>query len=158
MSFKLNPNKLYSQKDYAKLLNEGKISEQDLRNHFDSQKEKALFAEQQIKLQEQGPSAVAANQGINVADQFLDANRNQKLKDINLMVPNLLNQKQQISNLGPGGLTADNEVSIGTRRAQDDGYAAAQQYKAYKEQILKPQLNQQLGTDLLFGLGLLLSK
>ncbi len=158
MSFKLNAKKVYSPSEYAALLKMGKVSEQDIESHFNNIKAQGQFADNQIKIQEQGPSAVAANQGINVADQFLDANRNQKLKDINLMVPNLLNQKQQISNLGPGGLTADNEVSIGTRRAQDDGYAAAQQYKAYKEQILNPQLKQQLGTDLMFGLGILLSK
>lgn len=158
MSFKLNPNKLYSQKDYAKLLNEGKISEQDLRNHFDSQKEKALFADQQIKIKEGGINSQIMDAAKKQANTFLDIDRDQAVKDINLMVPNLLNQKQQISNLGSGGLTADNEVSIGTRRAQDQGYAAAQQYKAYKEQILNPQLKQQLGTDLMFGLGLLLSK
>ena len=158
MSFKLNAKKVYSPSEYAALLKMGKVSEQDIESHFNNIKAQGQFADQQIKIKEGGINSQIMDAAKKQANTFLDIDRDQKLKDINLMVPNLLNQKQQISNLGPGGLTADNEVSIGTRRAQDEGYAAAQQYKAYKEQILNPQLKQQLGTDLMFGLGLLLSK
>ena len=157
MSFKLNTEKVYSPSEYAALLKMGKVSEQDIESHFNNIKAQGQFADQQIKIKEGGINSQIMDAAKKQANTFLDIDRDQAVKDINLMVPNLLNQKQQISNLGSGGLTADNEVSIGTRRAQDQGYAAAQQYKAYKEQILNPQLRNQLATDLFTGLGLFLS-
>lgn len=157
MSFKLNAKKVYSPSEYAALLKMGKVSEQDIESHFNNIKAQGQFADQQIKIKEGGINSQIMDAAKKQANTFLDIDRDQAVKDINLMVPNLLNQKQQISNLGSGGLTADNEVSIGTRRAQDQGYAAAQQYKAYKEQILNPQLRNQLATDLFTGLGLFLS-
>lgn len=157
MSFKLNAKKVYSPSEYAALLKMGKVSEQDIESHFNNIKAQGQFADQQIKIKEGGINSQIMDAAKKQANTFLDIDRDQAVKDINLMVPNLLNQKQQISNLGSGGLTADNEVSIGTRRAQDQGYAAAQQYKAYKEQILNPQLRNQLATDLFAGLGLFLS-
>lgn len=157
MSFKLNAKKVYSPSEYAALLKMGKVSEQDIESHFNNIKEQGQFADNQIKIQNQGPSAVAASQGIGIGQQFNKAVDQADVNRIMTMVPNLLNEKQQISKLGPGGLTADNEVSLRTRNAQDEGYAAAQQYKAYKEQILNPQLRNQLATDLFTGLGLFLS-
>lgn len=158
MSFKLNPNKLYSEEQYARLLNEGKITKDDIRSHFDAQKARAQYADKQIEIQDLGPTAIAADKAAGFHGQFMDSIRNQEIKDINTMVPNLQNLKQQASFLGQGAFDEDGNISLDTRNAQLQGYKDAQKYKAYKEQILKPQLNQQLGTDLLFGLGLLLSK
>ena len=157
MSFKLNPNKLYSQEQYARLLNDGKVSKEDIRTHFDEQKARALYADKQIKIQKLGPTAIAADKASSFHGQFMDSVRNQEIKDINTMVPNLQNSKQQASLLGPGAFDEDGNISLDARNAQLQGYKDAQQYKAYKEQILMPQLNRQLGTDLAVALGLMLT-
>lgn len=59
--------------------------------------------------------------------------------------------------LGQGAFDEDGNISLDARNAQLEGYQDAQKYKAYKEQILNPQLRNQLATDLLTGLGLFLS-
>ncbi|MBG46006.1 MAG: hypothetical protein CMB76_05755 [Euryarchaeota archaeon] len=157
MSFKLNPNKLYSEEQYARLLNEGKISKEDIRTHFDAQKARVQYADKQIEIQKLGPTAIAADNATKFHGQFMDSVRDQEIKDINTMVPNLQNLKQQASLLGPGAFDADGNISLDTRNAQLQGYQDAQKYKAYKEQILMPQLNRQLGTDLAVALGLMLT-
>lgn len=157
MSFKLNPNKLYSEDQYARLLNEGKISKEDIRSHFDAQKARAQYADKQIEIQKLGPTAIAADQGIQMGEQFREAERRQQVADINTMVPNLQNLKQQASLLGQGAFDEDGNISLDVRNAQLGGYQDAQRYKAYKEQILQPQLNQQLGTDLAALIGLMLT-
>ncbi len=158
MSFKLNPNKLYSEEQYARLLNEGKITKEDIRTHFDAQKARAQYADKQIEVQKLGPSAVAANNATNFHGQFMDSIRDQEIKDINTMVPNLQNVKQQASLLGPGAFDEDGNISLDVRNAQLGGYQDAQRYKAYNEQIIQPQLNKQLGMDLAALLGLYLTK
>ena len=93
MSFKLNPNKLYSEEQYARLLNEGKITKDDIRSHFDAQKARVQYADKQIEVQKLGPSAIAADKASGFHSQFMDSIRDQEIKDINTMVPNLQNAK-----------------------------------------------------------------